>query len=337
MNKSSRGRILVVRLGSLGDIVFTLPAVASLKQSFPGYQLTWAVEARWASVLQQNPFVDQVLVVRRDFPWGLAETWRLLRSGRYEFAVDFQGLIKSAVVATLARAQRIYGFPARQTRERLAALFYSDTVASRSAHMVDKHLDLAAGAGAGTISRVFPLPPGRPESQLPEGEFVLASPLAGWRGKQWPLKHYQALAFLLEKELGVPLVLDGPPAALPVLTAVPGALAHPSSVEGLIYATRRATAVVGVDSGPLHIAAALGKPGVGLYGPTDPARNGPYGTSLRVLRSAGVETTYRRINSNESMARISPEEVFLTLRGALGQRGMGAAGGGGGWPAGYTA
>jgi heptosyltransferase I len=139
---------------------------------------------------------------------------------------------------------------------------------------------------------------------------------------------------LLRRELDVPMVLDGPLSAMPVLTAVPGAVAHPSSVEGLIYATRRATAIVGVDSGPLHIAAALGKPGVALYGPTDPARNGPYGNSLRVLRPAGVETTYRRISSNESMARISPEEVFLTLRAALGRRGLGA---GGGWPASYTA
>jgi heptosyltransferase I len=334
MAKPSSGRILVVRLGSLGDIIFTLPAVASLKQSFPGCQLTWAVEARWASVLDQNSFVDRVLVVRRDSPSGLTETWRQLRAGRYEFAVDFQGLIKSALIATLARAERIFGFPATQTRERLAAVFYSDTVLSRSAHMVDKHLDLAAGAGATATLRVFPLPPGRQESDLPEGEFVLASPLAGWRGKQWPLKHYQALALLLRRELDVPLVLDGPLSAMPVLTAVPGAVAHPSSVAGLIYATRRATAIVGVDSGPLHIAAALGKPGVALYGPTDPARNGPYGNSLRVLRPAGVETTYRRISSNESMARISPEEVFLTLRASLGRRGLGA---GGGWPASYTA
>jgi heptosyltransferase-1 len=215
--------------------------------------------------------------VRRDSPSGLAETWRQLRAGRYEFAVDFQGLIKSAVIATLARAERIFGFPATQTRERLAAVFYSDTVLSRSAHMVDKHLDLAAGAGAGATLRVFPLPPGRQESDLPEGEFVLASPLAGWRGKQWPLKHYRELAFLLRHELDVPLVLDGPPSAMPVLTAISGAVAHPSSVEGLIYATRRAAAIVGVDSGPLHIAAALGKPGVLFTAPQTPRAMAPTG------------------------------------------------------------
>lgn len=327
MAKAASGQILVVRLGALGDIIFTLPAVASLKHSFPGWRLTWAVEPRWAPLLEENPFIDRVVLVRRDSPAGLLESWRQLRALRYDLAVDFQGLIKSALVASLARSGRIFGFHRAQARERWAALFYSDTVASRSAHMVEKNLDLAAGAGATSALKVFPLPPGRPASDLPPGDFVLASPLAGWRGKQWPLEHYRTLAFLLRRELGIPLVLDGPSSVLPVLSQVPEALAQASGIPGLIYATRRAAAVVGVDSGPLHIAAALGKPGVALYGPTDPARNGPYGSPLRVLRASGAATTYSRGTSNESMARLSPEEVFLTLRIALSERGSSAAGG----------
>jgi heptosyltransferase I len=328
MGKPSSGQMLVVRLGSLGDIIFTLPAVASLKHSFPGWQLTWAVEPRWAPLLEENPFVDRVLLVRRDSPASFLQSWRQLRAARYQFAVDFQGLIKSALVASMARAEQIFGFHSGQARERLASLFYSNTVVSRSAHMVEKNLDLAAAAGASNALRLFPLPPGTPSSGLPGSEFVLASPLAGWRSKQWPLSHYRALAHLLRRELGIPLVLDGPPAAMPVLAQVPEAVAHSSHVAGLIYATRRAAAVVGVDSGPLHIAAALGKPGVALFGPTDPARNGPYGGSLRVLRASGVTTTYRRGTSNESMARLSPEEVFLTLRVAMSERSANSAGGG---------
>jgi heptosyltransferase I len=327
MGRPSSGKMLVVRLGSLGDIVFTLPAVASLKHSFPRLGLHWAVEARWAPLLDENPFVDRVVAVRRDSPAALIESWRQLRDDHYEFAVDFQGLVKSALVASLARTKRIFGFHAGQTRERLAALFYSDNVVSRSVHMVEKNLDLAAAAGAASALRVFPLPAGRQAGELPAADFVLASPLAGWRAKQWPIEHYRALAFLLRRELGIPLVLDGPPAAMAVLREVPEAVAHPSDVAGLIYATRQAVAVVGVDSGPLHIAAALGKPGVALFGPTDPARNGPYGSSLRVLRASGVATTYRRLSSNESMARLSPEEVFLTLRAALRERDVGASGG----------
>jgi heptosyltransferase-1 len=186
--------------------------------------------------------------------------------------------------------------------------------------MVEKHLDLAAAAGAGSALRVFPIPPGRKEADLPPGDFVIASPLAGWRSKQWPLEHYRELARLLRRELDVPLVLDGPAACRPLLAQVPEAVPHTSSVTGLIYATRRAAAVVGVDSGPLHIAAALGKPGVAIYGPTDPERNGPYGDSLRVLRAAGAVTTYQRHHSiDESMRRLVPEQVFATLRSVLGE------------------
>jgi len=318
--QTASGRILVVRLGAMGDIIHALPAVASLKHRFPAGHLTWVVEPRWAPLLQENPFIDRVVVLRRDSLRELAESWRALRAMRYDFAVDFQGLLKSALVASAARPGRIFGFHRSQAREPVAALFYSDKTVSRSAHIVDQNLELAAAGGASNAVLQFPLPQGRAESALPSGDFVLASPLAGWRAKQWPLEHYRALAGLLKRELGVPLVLDGPPAALAVFAQAEPALPHASSLAGLIYATRRAAAVIGVDSGPLHMAAALGKPGVAIYGPTDPTRNGPYGGSMRVLRSEGTVTTYKRGESiDPSMARIGPEEVFETLRSVLGQ------------------
>jgi heptosyltransferase I len=319
--------MLVVRLGAMGDIMHTLPAVASLKHSFPGWHLTWVVESRWAPLLEENPFVDKVLKLDRASPMGLRECWRELRSVQYEFAVDFQGLVKSALVASCARPKSIFGFHHTQARERTAALFYSDKTVSHSLHTVDRNLDLAAAAGAGSAIRHFPLPAGREESPLPAGDFVMASPLAGWEGKQWPMDYYRELAALLRREMGLPLVLDGPASAQLLLALAPDAIAHASGIAGLIYATRRATAVVGVDSGPLHIAAALGKPGVAIYGPTDPARNGPYGDSLRVLRSPEAASAYKangaykRSNSvDESMLRISPSEVFEALRSVLGER-----------------
>jgi len=138
---------------------------------------------------------------------------------------------------------------------------------------------------------------------------VLASPLAGWGAKQWPLEYYAKLADRLRRECGMPLVLDAPD-SLPV----EGAWTHVSTLAGLIYATRRATAVVGLDSGPLHLAAALGKPGVGIYGPTDPARHGPYGGTISVLRSPGAMTTYRRVaEPDPSMRQITPDQVFEAL------------------------
>jgi heptosyltransferase-1 len=320
VGKPASGRILVVRLGAMGDIIHTLPAVASLKHSFPGWRLAWAVEPKWAPLLEDNPFIDELLWFRRDGPAGWLENWRGLREHHYDFAVDFQGLIKSALVASAARPARIFGYHHTQLRERAAALFYSDKTESRAAHMVDRHLDLAASAGAASAVHNFPLPLGRPEGDLPR-EFVLASPLAGWNAKQWPLEYYRALAALLRRECGLPLVLNGPPSAWALFAQIQDAVGHSSGIPGLIDATRRAAAVVGVDSGPLHLAAALGKPGVAIFGPTDPARNGPYGDSMRVLRSAGAVTTYKRSTSiDESMTRISPDEVFETLRAVLGER-----------------
>jgi heptosyltransferase I len=306
-------RILVVRLGALGDIIHTLPAVASLKHSYLGSRLTWIVEPKWAPLLEDNPFIDRVALLDRDSLAGLVRSWRALRSERYDLAIDFQGLIKSALVASAARPERIFGFHHTQVRERAAALFYSNTTASDALHVVDRNLDLATAAGAANRLHAFPLPPGRPEGDLPPGDFVLASPLAGWRAKQWPLEHYRVLAARLRRDLGIPLVLNGPPGS--ALPSGEGAMAHFSGLAGLIHATRRAAAVLGVDSGPMHIAAALSKPGVAIFGPTDPARNGPYGDSLKVLRSAAVPTTYKRGASiSESMRRIAPDEVFEALR-----------------------
>ena len=320
MSGSDSPRILAVRLGAMGDVIHALPAVASLKHSFPGSRVSWVIEPRWAPLVARNPFVDRVVLLRRDSAGGLLESWRELRSEPYDFAVDFQGLIKSAVTASAAHAGRIFGFHRSELRERAAALFYSDTALSRSAHVVDRYLDLAAAAGAGSVLRAFPIPSGSPEGDLPAGDFVLASPLAGWVSKQWPLEHYGVLAARLSRELGIPLVVNLP-AAGTLEGFGEGIWLHRSGLPGLIDATRRAAAVVGVDSGPLHLAAALGKPGVAIFGPTDPARNGPYGDSLEMLRSPGAVTSYKRENAIAGCMRsISPEEVFEALRCALGER-----------------
>ena len=309
-------RILVVRLGAMGDVLHALPAVSSLKHSFRGARLTWLVKPQWVPLLEGNPFVDRLVLLRRDFPGGLYGTWRDLRSEGYDFAVDFQGLLQSAVWASAAHAGRIFGFHSSQLRERAAGIFYSSATLAASPHVVDRNLELAAAAGATSHLSSFPLPMGRPEGQLPESEFVLASPLAGWRSKQWPMEHYAALSERLRNELGVPLVLNGPPGTS--FPEVPRAIAHCSGLPGLIDATRRAAAVVGVDSGPMHLAAALGKPGVAIFGPTDPARNGPYGNSLRVLRSPGAITTYKRGELiDESMRAVAPDAVFEVLKTSL--------------------
>jgi heptosyltransferase-1 len=302
-------RILVVRLGSMGDVIHALPAVASLKHSFPHSRLSWVIKPRWAPLLEGNPFVDEIIPFTRSAREILA-TRRLLRRERFELAVDLQGLIQSALVAASAKADKIVGLARSQARESFAAMFYSSTVRTSAVHRVDRYLELVTAAGASSLLRTFPIPLGKPEGTLPEGPFILACPLAGWGSKQWPMEHYTALA----RSLKLPLVVNGPPDSFDVLKQIGGAHVHVSGLEGLIDATRRAQAIVGVDSGPLHLAAALGKPGVAIYGPTDPASHGPYGGTLQVLRSSSAITSYkRRATDLGSMRAVSVAEVLEAL------------------------
>lgn len=302
-------RILVIRLGSLGDVIHSLPAVASLKHSFPRSHLSWIIKPQWAPLLEGNPYVDEIIPYQRTAA-GLSAAWRALRRERFQLAVDLQGLIQSSLVAAAARAEKIVGLDRSQAREPLAAMVYSTAVKTVAVHRVDRYLEIAAAAGATNTVTTFPLPKGRPEGWLPQGPFVLACPLAGWASKQWPLEYYEELAAGLK----MPLVLNGTQSAAETLGKVPGAQVHVSGIPGLIDATRRAHAVVGVDSGPLHLAAALGKQGVAIYGPTDPASHGPYGGTMRVLRSADAVTSYkRREEEDPGMRAVQPGEVLEVL------------------------
>ena len=306
-------RILVVRFSSMGDVIHALPAAASLKQSFPNCHLSWLIRPRWAPLLEGNPFVDEVIPFDRSLGAALHAIGRLRRE-RFDLAVDLQGLIQSAVIAAAARPRKLIGFGKGAVRERLAALFYSTTVEPWAAHVVDRNLELAAAAGASQAVHEFPLPQGHPEGSLPGREFILASPFAGWGSKQWPLEFWSELAACVD----VPIVLNGPPSAARKLSEITGVFLHGSGIPGLIDATRRATAVIGVDSGPLHLAAALGKPGIALYGPTDPVRNGPYGGSIRVLRAEGAVTDYhRREEPDASMRALTPEIAAQALTAVL--------------------
>ncbi|MGA7414802.1 MAG: glycosyltransferase family 9 protein [Bryobacteraceae bacterium] len=317
MTSPQPASIAAIRLGAMGDILHTLPAVASLKRSFPESRLTWVVASKWAPLLEGNPYVDAVLPFDRRNWKELLPAVRALNHLRPELAVDFQGLIQSAITGRLAIPGTFIGFASQRAREPLAARFYSRTVQPLATHIVDQNLELAAAAGATVKTIDFPIPPGRPEGDLPAGAFVLTNPFAGWTSKQWPFENYATLAAELRRQ-GLTLVVNVSTDRSAEFAAIPNITVHVSSLAGLIDATRRATAVLGLDSGPLHLAAALGKPGVGLYGPTDPARNGPYGGTICVLRSPDAETTYKRgAEIHSSMRAISVESVVEALRQSI--------------------
>lgn len=266
-----------------------MPAVTALARS--GAEVTWVVDRKWASLLEACP----VRVVAFDRRVG-GEWWRLRRELRaigFAVAYDLQGLVKSALVAWFSGAPRRVGFDAAYLRERASVILYTERVRPQGTHVVEQNCSLVGLAGT-----EFPLGPGEAVRDLPEGPFVLASERAGWRAKEWPAENYSLLA----KRLPVPLVMNRPEWTL----------------SQLIFATRRASAVLGLDSGPMHLAAALGRPGVALFGPTSPERNGPYGDTITVLRAVGAETTYKRTQEiAASMRDLSVDAVAQALKRCL--------------------
>jgi heptosyltransferase-1 len=304
---ASGPHILLVRLGAFGDVLHALPAAAALRRTIPGARLTWAIDPKWQWLLDGNPDVDRVLAVNRKSKESLRAAWQYFRETPVDIGVDVQGLMKSGLLVRASQARRRIGFAAPFLRERAAGVFYTEQVAPTQPHVVDWNLALARAVGATADVATFPVPPGAPEGELPTKPFVLACPFAGWGAKQWPLEYYVELGTLL-RETGNELVLN---VAAHTQTAL---YQHVSGLPGLIDATRRAAAVVGLDSGPLHLAAALGKPGVALFGPTDPARNGPYGGTIKTLRAPDAPTTYRRMNEIlPCMRALTPRMVFETL------------------------
>jgi len=314
---SNSEAVLLARLGAMGDIIHTLPAAASLKQSFPDKRLIWIVKPKWMPLLSGNPFIDELV----PFGWHNAQevfaSWRRIRRIKPVLAFDFQGLVQSAVLARASRPAELWGFDRSVARERASSVFYSKAIRVAGPHRVQRNLQLAHAAGARRLTDEAWLPAGREEGNLPTSPFVLTAPFAGWAGKQWPLERYEELATLLANE-GITLVANVSEEQAEELSRFRNLCVHTSSIAGLIAAIRRATAVVGVDSGPLHIAAALKKPGVAIFGPTDPAATGPYGGSITVIRTPGTATTYNRHSTiHKSMMDISATEVFKLLMGSL--------------------
>jgi heptosyltransferase-1 len=305
--------ILAVRLGAMGDILHALPAVASLKKSFPETRIHWVVARKWVELLEGNPNIDEVVPFDRRNIGELGKTWRRLRAIRPEIAIDFQGLIQSALVGRSARPKLYIGLTKPLAREPLAALFYTRRVAAKGPHRIERNLQLATAAGAAMLTEDSWLPPGRSEGELPAGPFILASPLAGWGSKQWPLSYYDELGKRLRAQ-GLELVTNVPVGREREMESLANVRVHSSSISGLIDVTRRAAGVVGVDSGPMHLAAALGKPGVALFGPTDPMQNGPFRSRMTVLRAPDARTTYkRRAELDMSMTKIPAERVVEEL------------------------
>ena len=282
-------RFLLVRLGSLGDVIHAIPAAAALRAFAPAAQIDWLVDPRYAGVVQMVRGVDRAVTIEPRGPKRtLLSTIRALRAMRYDASFDVQGLIKSAVLTRLAGARRTFGLPRRHLREPLAAVFYTDTADLGGAvHVVHKALALVAAVGAAAAAPVFPLvlPPSPPALEVarrhPAG-FALLNPGGAWPNKQWPPARFGELARRIRLAHGLPsVVIWGPGeesrAALVVAASEGAAEVAPSTgIEDLFALSKGARVVVSGDTGPLHIAGAVGAPLVALFGPTIAERNGPW-------------------------------------------------------------
>lgn len=290
----------MVRLSSIGDVVHTLPALAALHRH--GWEAGWLVEPPSRVLLEDNPLLAQVIAApsRKAFAGGSAlRALRALRAQRYDAALDFQGLWKSAAWARLSGARRVVGWERGERREPASSLLVTESVLrSGGGHVIDKNLALLRPLGIEAVGlREFPLPfSDEAVARVDAGlcgfggaGLVVLNPGGGWASKLWPAERFGELAKGL-RDLGLrPLVSWGPGEeglADRVVAASGGAAARsfPTTLLDYVEIARRARLVVAADTGPLHLACAVGTPVVALFGPTDPARNGPFAPDDVVVR-----------------------------------------------------
>ena len=337
-------RILIVRLSSMGDVIHALPAAAMLREAFPHATIGWLIEERWAELLcalstpragplsRQRPLVNMIHAVSLK-SWRRSifanHTWERIAAGlsdlrarQYQVAFDLQGAVRSAILARWSGAATIYG--SGQPRENIASMWYSRRIISEHSHVVEQYADLVRAAIGRSLSIPEAILPCDPAAEatvekrlraLAIREPVILNPGAGWGAKQWPAERYGEVAQELARQGLHPILNFGPGeealAKVAEAASAGTARALSFSVGELIALMRRARLFIGGDTGPMHLAAALHVPIVALFGPTDPARNGPYGTSSTVLRHALSRTSLsHRMQPDPGLLAITTGEVI---------------------------
>jgi len=305
-------RILIVKLGSIGDIVHTLPALAALRAAMPQAEISWVVERRSAEILRDNPLLDRLIEVdtkalRRGLMSGETlraprQQLRRLRASAFDVAIDFQGLLKSASIARLSGARRVFGYSRAGLREPASALLLSKTVAvPRQTHVIRKSLLLLHGALGVSLPEELSFPinttandeaEAREAAANTDGKYAILNPGGGWPTKLWSVERFGKLADLLWSNHGISsLVTYGPgeeKLAEGVRQSSVSGKAQPVSLslKAFYSLARSARVYVGGDTGPTHIAVAAGAPIVGLFGPTEWWRNGsPHPEDICVERT----------------------------------------------------
>lgn len=336
-------RILIVRMSAIGDTVHTLPLAAALKKIYPSCFLGWVVEKPSAALVVDNPLLGWTYVLPKGWLKSPSQVWTLrreLRLQRFDVAFDVQGLTKSAVAAWLSGAPVRIGFTRGEARE-AAPLFDNRLVAPLGRHAVDMTLSLLAGLGEqppGQAEFVFPLCTASDAQKIGdilsfpgyrEG-FVLMGPWGSFPSKLWPLDRFGETAGRIHAATGVRSLVLGHgekerAAAVALAARHPDSLAVAPDVSlaGVAELARRAKMFLGCDSFPMHAAAGVGCPTLGLFGVTDPERLGPYGPTGHSLyaRLTILKSSRERRNLHpDNMFALSVEDVAKVCLKLLGTR-----------------
>jgi heptosyltransferase I len=330
---------LIVRLGSLGDVIHAIPVAAALRHRYPQAHIDWMVDGKYLELLGLVECLDhRIAIDPRDLLHGggrsaFLRTIREARRARYDACIDLQGLLKSALLARAAGARRTIGFPRAHLREPLAGVFYTDTPDPGPAtHVIDKGLGLLTALDVQDRRIHFPITiPRTPviESVIERfapAAYVLINPGAAWPNKRWPAARFGAVAAAIQRDFGLrALVLWGPgeqALASSVAEASDGAaeIAPPTTIPDIIGIARHARLMISGDTGPLHIAGAMGTPIVALFGPTQPERNGPWSPAdISISRLSQCACIYERRcrKATPCIDDISTEDVIAAAHGRL--------------------
>lgn len=342
-------RFLIIRLSSIGDIVHALPAASALARTFPEADVDWVVESRFATLLEGNPFVKRVVKLDT-MRWRnnlfssavfemMARGVASLREETYDAALDFQGLIKSAIICKLSRSRRRLGFAENWLREPAAGIFYDERVTPRHRRpIIEINFSMAEHLGArnpGPGEWEFPLPRTQPDDDYVEKqvahfgakEFMVINPGGGWQAKRWAPRQYAELIRRLEPEFEGKFLLTGSPEEETLIREIlnlansPRAHYFPSTLVQLIALLRHARLFLGGDTGPMHLAAAVRTPVVAIFGARDPLntpeRNGPFNPADITLSHGGLWPSSRRSKAPHYVEGVTTEDVLTAIRERL--------------------
>ena len=325
-------RFLVIRLSSLGDIVHTFPAVAALRESFAASEIVWLTHLRWVELAACSRLATEIWPVDSRDIGSVRQVVGKVRARQWDAAIDYQGLWKAAFLPFFGGVQKRIGFSSATIREFGVPILYTDRVDSHATHIADQNGELSLRAGAKrpvgrVVLHVDDADAAKVRADLKRDgldRYIVLSPGGGWRSKCWPAERFGALCQMIRAELGIRCVINYGPGEEALVGQVQAASgdAKPVLYDGvlgsLLALLRDALCIVGGDTGPLHLAVALGTPAVALFGPTDPARNGPYPPGEIVLRSPKAVTTYGRSGATDpSLLELSVDTVFAAVKRRL--------------------